>query len=118
EGPAFLAYRNFDVIMRWNRSEYYALAVGRLADRIAGGVPLTRDPDTGSERVTRDAVRELQQNLAALGYDSGTPDGVFGPATSSALSQFQRSRNVIADGHLDSDAIALVSSAAQTTVSE
>ena len=118
EGPAFLAYRNFDVIMRWNRSEYYAIAVGRLADRIAGGVPLTRDPDTGGEPVTRDAVRQLQQDLAALGYDAGKPDGIFGPATSSALSAFQQSRNVIADGHLDSDAIALVSTAAGASADE
>ena len=118
EGPAFFAYQNFDVIMRWNRSEYYAIAVGRLADRIAGGVPLTRDPDTGGEPVTRDAVRRLQQNLATLGYDVGKPDGIFGPATSSALSAFQQSRDVIADGHLDSDAIALVSTAVERSADE
>src|SRR5690606_15256935 len=35
-GPAFLVYDNFSVIMRWNRSEFYALAVGHLADRING----------------------------------------------------------------------------------
>ena len=34
-GPAFLAYENFDVILRWNRSNYFATAVGILADRIA-----------------------------------------------------------------------------------
>ena len=38
DGPAFLAYDNFDVIMRWNRSEFYALSVGRLADEIAGAI--------------------------------------------------------------------------------
>ena len=37
KGPAFLAYKNYSVILKWNRSHYYALAVGRLADRIAGG---------------------------------------------------------------------------------
>src|SRR5690606_7656169 len=36
-GPAFIAYDNFGVIMNWNRSESYALSVGLLADRIAGG---------------------------------------------------------------------------------
>ena len=36
QGPAFLVYRNYRVIMRWNRSHYFALAVGRLADQIAG----------------------------------------------------------------------------------
>lgn len=33
-GPAFLVYNNFKVIMRWNRSVYYATAIGRLADLI------------------------------------------------------------------------------------
>jgi membrane-bound lytic murein transglycosylase B len=35
-GPAFLVYNNYRVIMRWNRSHYFAMAVGRLADQIAG----------------------------------------------------------------------------------
>lgn len=36
EGPAYLAYNNYRVILRWNRSHYFAIAVGRLADQIAG----------------------------------------------------------------------------------
>lgn len=36
DGPAFLVYDNFRVLMRWNRSTYFALAVGQLADAIAG----------------------------------------------------------------------------------
>jgi len=35
-GPAYLVYNNYRVIMRWNRSHYFAMAVGRLADQIAG----------------------------------------------------------------------------------
>ncbi len=31
----FLVYENFRVIMKWNRSVYFALAVGHLADRLA-----------------------------------------------------------------------------------
>lgn len=34
-GPAFLVYDNHHAILRWNRSTYFALAVGLLADRIA-----------------------------------------------------------------------------------
>jgi membrane-bound lytic murein transglycosylase B len=32
--PAYAIYKNFDVLMRWNRSGYFATAVGRLSDRI------------------------------------------------------------------------------------
>ncbi|MEO0411795.1 MAG: lytic murein transglycosylase [Pseudomonadota bacterium] len=35
-GPAFLAPKNFDVILTYNRSSYYAVSVGMLADMIAG----------------------------------------------------------------------------------
>ncbi|MFO0997885.1 MAG: lytic murein transglycosylase [Alphaproteobacteria bacterium] len=35
DGPAFLAYDNFRVIMKWNRAVFFATAAGLLADRIA-----------------------------------------------------------------------------------
>jgi membrane-bound lytic murein transglycosylase B len=34
DGPAFLVFENFRVLLRWNRSNYFATAVGLLADRI------------------------------------------------------------------------------------
>ncbi len=34
-GPAFLVYENFRVIMKWNRSTYFATSVGLLADALA-----------------------------------------------------------------------------------
>jgi membrane-bound lytic murein transglycosylase B len=33
-GPAMLAFNNFDVIMRWNRSTYYAGTVGYMAEKL------------------------------------------------------------------------------------
>jgi len=35
-GPAYIVYDNYRAIMRWNRSLYFATAVGLLSDRIAG----------------------------------------------------------------------------------
>ena len=34
KGPAFLVYSNFDAILAWNRSNYYALAIGHLSDKL------------------------------------------------------------------------------------
>ena len=34
DGPAFLVYSNFDSILDWNRSNYYALAIGHLSDML------------------------------------------------------------------------------------
>ncbi len=36
KGPTFLVYDNFRTIMKWNRSTFFALAAGHLADRIGG----------------------------------------------------------------------------------
>ncbi len=105
EGPAFIVYENFDVIMGWNRSEYYALAVGRLADRIAGAGPLVSGLPEDNGPLRREDVKGLQQALAAAGYDPGTPDGIVGPATRRAVSAWQRDRGLVADGHVDQQLI-------------
>ncbi|MGH7089724.1 MAG: lytic murein transglycosylase [Stellaceae bacterium] len=36
-GPAFLAYDNFRALLKWNSSNYFAIAVGFLADSIGRG---------------------------------------------------------------------------------
>ena len=33
-GPAFMVYENYKKILRWNRSTFFATAVGELADYI------------------------------------------------------------------------------------
>ena len=35
DGPAYLVYENFRVILKWNRSTYFATSVGLLADALA-----------------------------------------------------------------------------------
>ncbi|MGZ3341568.1 MAG: lytic murein transglycosylase, partial [Reyranella sp.] len=34
-GPAFRTTENFRVILRWNQSDFFGLAVGLLSDKIA-----------------------------------------------------------------------------------
>jgi len=36
-GPSYLVYNNFRVIMRWNRSTYFATSVGLLSDALRSG---------------------------------------------------------------------------------
>lgn len=47
-----------------------------------------------------DAVKELQKNLAELGYDVGPTgaDGIFGPKTLAGLKKFQEEMGITADG--------------------
>ena len=99
KGPAFLAYANFNVIMGWNRSEFYAIAVGHLADRIAGAGDLATSPPTDAPAMARDEVEHLQSTLNTRGFDAGRPDGILGPATRAALRRYQASVGMVADGH-------------------
>ncbi|MFC7293132.1 lytic murein transglycosylase [Marinobacter aromaticivorans] len=97
-GPAFLAYHNFKVIMGWNRSEFYAIAVGHLADRIAGAGKLQNPPPEDTPALSRDTIIQLQTALNERGYDAGKPDGITGSATRSAIRRFQHDEGLIADG--------------------
>ncbi|MDI6825539.1 MAG: S41 family peptidase [Bacillota bacterium] len=51
-------------------------------------------------------VRALQQYLAALGYNPGPIDGVFGPRTQAALVRFQRSEGLSPSGVADAATLA------------
>lgn len=98
-GPAFLAYHNFGVIMGWNRSEFYAIAVGHLADRIAGAGKLQNPPPEDAPALSRRKIIHLQEALQERGFEPGKPDGIMGPATRSAIRQFQAARGLVADGY-------------------
>ena len=45
-----------------------------------------------------DDVAELQSRLDALGFDTGKPDGIFGPQTECGLRDFQLNRGLAVDG--------------------
>lgn len=97
EGPAFLTYSNFRIIMRWNNSEFYAIAVGQLANQIAGGGGLnTKLPDLPSFKIAD--IAKLQDKLNQLGYDVGGADGIMGPATREGIRKFQADNGLVADG--------------------
>ncbi len=114
-GPAFLVYPNFHVILRWNRSEYYALAVGLLADRIIGAGPLVRPPAKDETALSRTAVVNMQRQLNHLGFDAGEIDGVLGSMTQSALREFQASNGMIADGYPDRTTLCALSAKTGST---
>jgi localization factor PodJL len=52
-----------------------------------------------------DLVRQVQDLLAARGYDVGTPDGRFGPRTRSAVAAFQEEMGLPATGEIDAGVV-------------
>ena len=101
KGPAFLVYKNYRTILVWNRSILYAIAVGHLADRIVGLPALRTQPPANDRPLSRDQVIEIQRYLISAGYYRGSADGIAGSGTRAAIKDFQRSKSLPADGHLD-----------------
>lgn len=98
-GPAFLVHENFDVMLTWNRSVSYALAIGHLADRLTGQAALKLGRDADNRRLTREQALEIQQRLAQLGFHAGEMDGVLGSKTRAAIRTYQTSSDLPADGY-------------------
>ena len=58
-----------------------------------------------------DRVKALQQALITLGYLKGTPDGIYGSKTRSAVKSFQRSQRLTADGAAGKKTLAAIQNA-------
>ncbi|MBL8584318.1 MAG: lytic murein transglycosylase [Rhizobiaceae bacterium] len=98
-GPAFLMTRNFFVIKRYNNADKYALAVGLLADEIAGYGGLANDWQRPFTKLSFAERQELQKRLSAHGYYDGKLDGKIGEASRSAIKAFQMQAGLTPDGH-------------------
>lgn len=112
-GPVFLLFDNFAVIKRYNNADSYALAVGLLADRLAGQPALSRPWPTDLVMLTQQQAKDLQAALNSLGFSAGAVDGIIGRGTRGALQRFQKSRGLLADGFPTIDMLAEVSAAAK-----
>lgn len=65
------------------------------ADMVSASRAAARTLKVGSRG---DDVKALQANLNLLGYNAGTPDGIFGNGTKNAVISFQKTYGLSADG--------------------
>lgn len=98
EGPAFLVGPNYRAILRYNNATSYALAVGTLADEIAGREGVVQGWPREEQPLSRSQVREMQRLLNQRGFEVGTPDGIMGPNTRRGLRAFQAEIGTTPDG--------------------
>jgi lytic murein transglycosylase len=98
-GPAFLVFRNFDVISRYNNAQAYMIGVGHLGDRVRGMGPLQVAWPTGERSLLRAERIELQQRLTSAGFNTSGIDGKVGPATLRAIRSYQASAGLATDGY-------------------
>jgi membrane-bound lytic murein transglycosylase B len=98
EGPAFLVLKNFFVLKRYNNADAYALAVGMLADRLAGGEGLVQSWPRPPGTLSGEEKFILQELLKQKGYYTGDIDGLLGEASRAAIRIFQGEVGMSADG--------------------
>jgi len=98
DGPRFSTTANFRVIKSYNNSDAYAIGVGHLADRIAGAAGLRTSFPPDEYSMTKNDRIALQKSLTKSGFDTGGSDGVIGPKTIQAISDYQRSRGLAVTG--------------------
>lgn len=97
-GPGFLMMKNFIVIKRYNNSDKYALAVGLLANWLAGQGGVEQEWPRPVDSLSIDEKIELQQLLREKGYYEGEIDGQPGSATREAIRQFEKQAGLQVNG--------------------
>ncbi len=104
-GPANGAYttQTRDAIARY-QFDHGLLADGAPSAAISGHIQETVSDTAGRYKpgadapTVRELVQEIQVNLAALEYDPGEIDGLFGPKTSVAIMAYQSNQALTTNG--------------------
>lgn len=94
-GPAFLAYPNFDVYFEWNKSFVYVTTAAYFATRLQGGP--VYDAGNPTAPLSGEQMKSLQQKLTNRGHDVGGIDGILGAKTREAVQTEQSRLDLPAD---------------------
>lgn len=96
DGPAFLAFPNFEIYLAWNKSLVYSLTAAYFATRLAGAEPI--DMGNPTPGLSVDQTKVLQEKLTQRGHDVGGIDGIIGENTRAAVRTEQQRLGLPADG--------------------
>ena len=97
-GPAFLAFPNFQVYLKWNQSLNYSITAAHLADRLNGAPAFDKGSGVVPE-MSQQQIKDLQVLLARRGYFSGEVDGKIGAATRAGVKAAQLKLGLPADSY-------------------
>ncbi|PLX34164.1 MAG: lytic murein transglycosylase [Hyphomicrobiales bacterium] len=103
-GPAFLAYPNFQVYLKWNESLVYTTTAAYFATRLAGA-PRVRPGNGSPEVLGVRQIKHLQRLLQRRGFDVGKVDGIIGAKSRAAIKAMQIKYRLPADSYPTTDLI-------------
>jgi len=99
KGAAFIIFKNFHVIERYNAADAYVIAVGHLGDLIMGGAKIKTPWPRGEKALSLRQKIQLQRLLTRKGFDINKIDGIIGPVTAAAIRGYQASQGITTDGY-------------------
>ncbi len=102
-GPAFMIFKNFRVIERYNAADSYVIAVGHLSDRLKGRPAFRQAWPRGDQALKFSERQEIQRRLTSRGFDTDGVDGRIGPNTIEAIRRFQASVGMVPDGYASAE---------------
>lgn len=108
QGAAFMIFKNFSVIERYNVADAYVIGVGHLSDRLKGGPPIQASWPRGYKPLSFTEKMEMQRRLKRAGFLDDKIDGIIGPNTINAIRAFQVSRGVTPDGYASEELLKLL----------
>jgi membrane-bound lytic murein transglycosylase B len=108
QGAAFMIFKNFSVIERYNVADAYVIGVGHLSDRLKGGPPIQASWPRGYKPLSFAEKQEMQRRLTRAGFLDDNVDGIIGPNTINAIRSFQKSRGVTQDGYPSQELLKLL----------
>ncbi|MEO0728974.1 MAG: lytic murein transglycosylase [Pseudomonadota bacterium] len=97
-GPAFLAYENFQIYPQWNQSLNYAITAAYLATRL-DGAKRYRSGRGEVENFGYEEVKQVQRLLNRRGFDTGGVDGKHGAKSRAAVKAAQIKFGLPADSY-------------------
>lgn len=101
-GAAFMIFKNFSVIERYNTADAYVIGVGHLSDRLKGGPEIQSGWPRGDRALKLGERKELQRRLTKAGFPT-KEDGKIGPLTIDSVRAYQRSIGLVPDGYASLD---------------
>ncbi|WP_083898980.1 lytic murein transglycosylase [Robiginitomaculum antarcticum] len=100
-GPAFLTFKNFDAIKRYNNSSSYVTGITSLATGLSGQRLISRPWPKDDKPLSLSQKKNMQTALTALGYDTQGVDGQIGPNSRKAIRAWQAANGLAADGYIE-----------------
>ncbi len=98
-GAAFMIFKNFAVIERYNTADAYVIGVGHLADRLKDRPAIQSSWPRSDRTLSYKERKEMQRRLTRAGFDTQGVDGKIGPKTIDAIRAYQSGNGLLPDGY-------------------